>query len=317
MERKAGESGESLRIARRGGGQSATKRAGEIAATGFGSLARRRLLAEGLSGDLVDGWLRRGLLHPRYPGVYAWGREDLTTEGELAAALLYAGKGAALTDLTMLWWLELLGRRPRLIYVDAPGRARSRQDIHIRHPRRVERRFHRGLPVVPLPTALLVAAPRLSFNALRLVLARAEFHHHLSLPELEIALGRGRSGSAPLRAAMDRHLPQLARCANRTERRFVLLCESGGVEIPEPNERIGRYRPDMLFREAGLIVEIDGPDAHSTPAQLAADTRRQAELEARGYRFLRFHPEDVRLRGAWVLAAVRAELAAGRITRSG
>ena len=64
---------------------------------------------------------------------------------------------------------------------------------------------------------------------------------------------------------MDAHLPQLARCTNRFERYFVLLCERHGLPIPDPNERIGRYRPDMLWREARLIVELDGHDAHRRP----------------------------------------------------
>ncbi|MFN8114418.1 MAG: DUF559 domain-containing protein, partial [Solirubrobacterales bacterium] len=78
--------------------------------------------------------------------------------------------------------------------------------------------------------------------------------------------------------------------------------------IPEPNERLGRYRPDMLWREHRLIVEIDGRDAHSTPAQLAADARRQAELEARGFAVLRFTAAVVRDRPGQVAAAVRQRL---------
>jgi very-short-patch-repair endonuclease len=43
----------------------------------------------------------------------------------------------------------------------------------------------------------------------------------------------------------------------------------------------------MLWRAARLIVELDGSDAHSTPAQLGADARRRAELERRGFTVLR------------------------------
>ena len=87
---------------------------------------------------------------------------------------------------------------------------------------------------------------------------------------------------------MDAHLPHLAACANGRERDFVLLCERHGLPIPEPNTRIGRYRPDMLWPDRRLIVEIDGRRAHSTPAQLAADGRRQERLERLGYRVTRF-----------------------------
>ncbi len=292
----------------RPGGQIHTEWAAEKAAEQFGAIARRQLIARGCSKRLIESWLRRGLLHPRYPGVYAWGRDELSTEGELAAGLLYAGEGSALTGLTQLWWMELLGTRPHRITLAAPGHVRSRFDLDIRHPRCFERRVHRGLPVTPLADALLLAAAALSHNSLRLVLARADFRDLLNLGELHAALGRGRTGSAAVTAALGAHLPALARCANRLEREFVLLCERERVEIPEPNVRIGRWVPDMLWREAMLIVELDGRDAHSSPAQLAADRERQAALEALGYTVDRYDWDGVMRTPGAVAAAVRARL---------
>lgn len=107
---------------------------------------------------------------------------------------------------------------------------------------------------------------------------------------------------------MDAHLPQLARCANGFERDFVLLCERFRLPLPEPNRRIGRYRPDMLWREAKLIVELDGEDAHSTPAQLEADAARQAVLERLGYTVIRLTWEEVSFRADAVACRLRAYL---------
>ncbi len=288
--------------------RSGTKRARELAARQFGAIARRQLLAVGLTRSTIAHWLASHRLHPRYPGVYALGRPELGPEGQLAAGLLYAGPGGALAGLSGLWWLELLTRRPPLIHIDAPGKHSSRDDLRIRHPRQVVRVWRRGLPVVALPQALLLAAGSLPHNSLRLVLARAEFKGLLDLPSLQAALGEGRDNSSAIRAAMDAHLPQLARCANGLERDFILLCEHLSLPLPEPNPRIGRYRPDMLWREARLIVELDGRAAHHTPAQLAADARRQAELERLGYTVLRFPWDDVHRRPASIAAEVRAHL---------
>ena len=72
--------------------------------------------------------------------------------------------------------------------------------------------------------------------------------------------------------------------------------------------RIGRYRPDMLWRGQRLIVELDGARAHSTPAQLAADAERQAALEALGFRVIRFSRPEVEYRAADVIARTRAAL---------
>jgi very-short-patch-repair endonuclease len=186
--------------------------------------------------------------------------------------------------------------------------AASRQDLKIRHPAAVTRTLHRRLPVVPLPQALLPAAAALRHDTLRLVLARAEFHNLLSLSTLQASLGSGHAGSRALRIAMDAHLPQLARCVTQLERDFVLLCERLRLPLPEPNERIGRYRPDMLWREAMLIVELDGKDAHHTSAQIAADLRRQEVLEALGYTVLRFDWAAVHGRPEQVAAEVRRHL---------
>lgn len=303
--------GFSRRSADPGSTRIAVKTGSELAERRFAAVARRDLLAHGIGDARIRSWVRGGRLHPKYPGVYAWGRGDLTEEGELAAGLLYAGRGSALTGLSMLWWRELLGRRPDRIHIDAPGKVSSYADLEIRHPLEIRRSVHRGLPVAALPDALPVAARHLSPNALRLVLARAEFQHVCTLAEIEAGLRQGVRGGAAVRAALSAHLPQLARCANRWERAFVLLCEAGGVEIPEPNARIGRYRPDMLWEGAKLIVELDGGPAHSTPAQRAADAARQRHLESCGYRVLRFAHDEVEREPERVLSDVRAALAQG------
>ncbi len=252
--------------------------------------------------------MRSGRLHRVYPGVYAWGRAELAPDGCLAAALLYAGEGSALGGLSMLWWRGLLGRQPHRIRVDAPGAVASIAGLEIRHPLGIRRSMHRGLPIVAAPDAIIASASSLSHNALRLVIARVEFHRLATLSAIERAVRPGRHGGAAVRAALAAHLPQLARCENRLERGFVLLCESGEVEIPEPNVRIGRYRPDMLWKDQRLIVELDGARAHSTAAQRANDARRQAYLESLGFRVERFEPDDVFVTGARTLAQVRAAL---------
>ncbi len=272
----------------------------------FGTIARRQLLRCGYSSARIARWLRAERLHRLYPGVYAWGRADLPQKGELAAGLLYAGDGSALGGLSMLWWRGLLHHRPALIHIDAPGHASSRGDLRIRHPARIEHHLHDGIPAVGLPDALLVAAADLSHNALRNVLARADFEGLLHLPSLQTALRGGPRGSAALRRAMGAHLPQLARCVNDFERDFVLLCEEHGLPIPEPNVRKGRYVPDMTWESARLIVELDGKGAHTSPAQRAKDATKQEWLEGIGYAVIRFRWAEVYFQQDAVAARLRA-----------
>ena len=291
-----------------GGPGSPEEQAAELARRQFGAISRRQLLDCGFSPERVKSWVRSRRLHPRYAGVYAYGRRELGTEGDLAAALLLAGRGAALGGLSALWWLGLLEHRPYAIHIDAPGDAASRPGVRIRHPAPFTRHFHRDLPVVPLPQALLSAAGVLNRDTLRLVLARAEFHRLLDLRALHAALRSGRTGTTALRAALAVHLPQLAACTSQLEIDFVLLCEAYAVPMPEPNARVGRFRPDMLWRSHGLVVELDGYDAHHTSAQLAADANREAALRARGLTVIRFTWDDIHLRPEIVVAELRAHL---------
>lgn len=58
----------------------------------------------------------------------------------------------------------------------------------------------------------------------------------------------------------------------------------GNVRIETPD---GTFYGDVVCKRAGLIVELDGLDHHSSPSDRAADDERQAALLAQGYRVLR------------------------------
>lgn len=53
------------------------------------------------------------------------------------------------------------------------------------------------------------------------------------------------------------------------------------------------YRVDYLWPEWGLIGEADGAVKYASGADVLAEKRRQADLEAAGYRFVRWIWEDV------------------------
>ena len=66
---------------------------------------------------------------------------------------------------------------------------------------------------------------------------------------------------------------------------------------------IGPYVVDFVCFAARLIVELDGDSHDGNEAQVAYEQRRQAWLEAQGYRVLRLSgrelPEEDPLQGAW------------------
>lgn len=60
-----------------------------------------------------------------------------------------------------------------------------------------------------------------------------------------------------------------------------------------PEHQVGRYRIDFAYVSAKIAIELDGHATHSSPAAIAADRRRQRELERLGWRFIRFGGQEV------------------------
>ncbi|MEK6271186.1 MAG: DUF559 domain-containing protein [Actinomycetota bacterium] len=71
------------------------------------------------------------------------------------------------------------------------------------------------------------------------------------------------------------------------ERRLLSLVRAAGLPAPELNVRLGRFEVDFLWREARLIVEVDGYAFHGGRAAFERDRRRDAELQAEGLRVMR------------------------------
>jgi hypothetical protein len=120
-------------------------------------------------------------------------------EGELVAALLYAGSGSVLSHRTAAWWWGLIDDRPRRIEVSTPGRRRSLPEVLVHHPRHLDSTRHRRFPIATIPQTFLDFAAKAPLNAVRHALAKAEYLDLLDIPAVEAVPGQGRPGSARLR----------------------------------------------------------------------------------------------------------------------
>lgn len=80
--------------------------------------------------------------------------------------------------------------------------------------------------------------------------------------------------------------PALTR--SELERLFLRLCRRFGLEKPEVNARVGRFEVDFLWPAQCLVVETDGFQHHGNRLAFESDRARDAELQALGYRVLRF-----------------------------
>ena len=285
-----------VRVARRAGEQ-------------FGRIAWWQLRELGVAPATVFAWRKAHYLLPGdLPGVYAVGHDAPTVEGDLSAAVLYAGRGAMLSHGTALWWYGIVDRKPFRIDVSTPRRAAPHRGIEVHARRELERMWHNGLPVTSVAQALLDYAATASAHRVRYATAQAEYHELLDLQEIQRILGRGRPGSAKLRKALKRHLPQLARSRSEMERLFLQLCERGRVPIPEVNVSVNGTLADAVWRDARVVVMLDGHQGHRTRVQIEKDRGDDLRLRAAGYTVLRYTWEQVTGEPELVLADLRLAL---------
>ena len=92
------------------------------------------------------------------------------------------------------------------------------------------------------------------------------------MPRLRVLLERGNH-------------PTLTR--SHAERRLLALLRRSGCPNPETNRRLTGYEVDLLWTAQRLVVEFDGFQFHAERAAFERDRRRDAELQARGYRVIR------------------------------
>ena len=76
---------------------------------------------------------------------------------------------------------------------------------------------------------------------------------------------------------------------------------------------IATYIADFVCHAAKLVIELDGGQ-HFSNAQEAADIRRSAIIEAKGFRVLRFSNYDVTNNRAGVLETIATAIGASTLT---
>jgi hypothetical protein len=288
--------------------QSATVVAAALAGRHWGVVSRRELIASGVSTSAISRATASGRLHVIHPGVYAVGHAALGIEGRLVAALLYAGPGAALSHLTAAWWWGLLPGETKLIHVSVAGRRKSPPGVRVHRTREVSAVKYRGFPVTTAARTLLEISPSLPSHELRKAIAEAEYRRLIDVGTLDAADNRGHRGAARLRRAVRAHLPQLAQTRSTLEERFLHLCEKAGLPLPEVNVVVAGLTVDCLWREAGLIVELDGKAAHGSHSAMERDRGRDMQLRAQGYAVFRYTWGQVTRESAAVVQDLRTTL---------
>lgn len=276
----------------------------------------RQLAACGLNSPAITVRVRRGQLHRVHRGVYAVGTGVLTLRGRLTAAVLACGDGAVLSHRAAAAWWGMLPWDGRDVEVMVPrGAGRGHAGIRPRWSRSlverdVWRRDHIRV-TSPARTALDLAAG-MTPDRLRRMVRQALAERRVGIRQLTDVLGRAprHPGAPALRALVaDGHVPT----KSDLEDLALDLLDRAAITRPEVNPRLtldGRdIRPDMLFGDQRLVIELDGRRWHHDALTQQEDADKQAILEAHGYCVLRIGWRQIVDRPGQTLRRIRAALA--------
>jgi very-short-patch-repair endonuclease len=263
-----------------------------------GVVSRSQLLHAGFTSEDIDRRLRAGRLHRIHRGVYAVGHRVLTREGRWMAAVLACGRGAALSHATAAAAWDLR-RNDGLIHVTVRGSRKAPRGVKLhRSPMLTpdETTTVRGIPVTGPARTIIDLARTLTADDLEPIVDLADERGLVDFQALRSAK------PASLKAVLLNYAPAPTR--SELERRFLRLCRRHRITTPETNALIHGYLVDFVWRDRGLIVEVDGYRYHRAPSRFERDRERDVELAMKGWRTLRFTWRQVMTRGEWVAAAI-------------
>jgi very-short-patch-repair endonuclease len=276
-----------------------------------GVVARRQLLALGLSHETIARRSRSGRLHLLHRGVYAVGHRVLTVEGRWMAAVLAGGDGAVLSHASAAaaWDLRPVGAGAIHITIPGdPGR-KPRAGIRLHRSRTLtpdDTTTHRAIPITTPVRTIIDLASTLTGRPLEHALDRAEQQRLVDFADLAT-----RPLPRSLQAVLSTYHATVTR--SELEERVLKLCADHGLPRPEVNTRIEGVEVDFVWRDARLIVEVDGYAYHRSPTTFESDRERDVILSVAGWQVLRFTWAQLTRRPAWVARAVSERLAHSRL----
>jgi very-short-patch-repair endonuclease len=281
-----------------------------IAAHQHGTIAYDQLRGVGLSPGGIDHRVAAGWLHREHIGVFAVGHPGLTPRGRWMAATLAGGEGAVLSHRSAAahWGIGRDGAVPSITLPGTKRRGTASLEVHAGRLRPDEVVIYEDIPVTSVGRTLLDLAEIVTLDELVKTIDNATNARHLGRNTMSsvISAAKGRRGAKPLRHALLITRPEDVLTRSELERRALRIV---GSPRPEVNVRLHGYEVDLLWRDARLVVELDG-SAYHDPER---DTRKTANLMAHGWAVMRFTWRQVVNDPDWV----SSRLAAWRRSRPG
>lgn len=267
--------------------QAATSRAViALAARQHGRVATAQLRALGWTDTVVRRRVTAGWLVREHRGAYRLAGAPHSPLARSASAILAVSPSASVTHVSGLAHHGVLPEDPAApVHLTTPRHHRSRAGIELHQaalrPDEIVR--FEGVAVASLVRCLLDVSAAGSPALLAQAVHEAEFLRLLD-PAAVVAACEGRKGGAALRDLAADRLPIRGDLRLELERRCAVFLRERHFAIAEVNVRMRLRHPaqvvclDVLWREAGLALELDGRQAHATARTFETDRERDRRL---------------------------------------
>ena len=225
------------------------------------------------------------------------------------AAVLALGGDAVLSHATAAaaWELRPVGSGATHVTVPSTAGRKRRAGIRLHRSRTLithETTTVRAIPVTSPVRTLIDLAGTLNGRPLERVLNLADKRRLIDFAAL-----RNRPIPPSLQAVLSLYSAGSTVTRSEMEERFIALCDHHRIPRPKVNTRIENEEVDFVWRDANLIVEVDGYTYHRSPSSFEADRERDVILTLAGWQVMRFTWTQLTTRPAWVALAVLARQA--------
>jgi putative AbiEi antitoxin of type IV toxin-antitoxin system len=261
-----------------------------IADRAHGVVTRAGLLGAGVSSTGIERRVRKGLLIPRYPGVYRVGHAAPSVDASFMAAVKACGEGAVLSGRAAAHLVGLLKGAAPKPEVTAPTERRVKGiETHRARRNRATTKV-RGIHVTSVPETLVDLAAVLTPEELARACHEAGVKYGTTPRQVEAVLKRRPNApdARKLRAVMRGDIPVTL---SKLERVFFEALREAKLPLPGTNKRVDGRRVDC--RWPGLTVELDSYRFHNSRHSWEMDRKREREARARRDVFRRYTWFDV------------------------
>jgi very-short-patch-repair endonuclease/predicted transcriptional regulator of viral defense system len=279
-----------------------------------GVVARRQLLATGVSSGAIGRMMSSGWLRAVHRGVYRTTGAVTGPHARWMAAVLAGGREAMLSHRSAAELWKLLEPIDGPVHVTVPHGRSELVGLRFHWSRQVgERTTRAGIPVTTVPRTLLDLASSVSPTQLRHAFDEADRRGQLRRGAVArlCEQSSGRRGLGALRARLDERPIPVTQTRSRLEQRFLGYCRRRGLPIPAVNTPLAGYEVDCVWPDHRVAVEIDSWTHHTNRDAFESDRKRDTGTQLAGYRILRVTHRRMTDEGDELEAEIRRLLSDG------